>query len=119
MAEKYPNRILLGLDARQGMLATEGWLEVSKIAANDFAASVSDYPLAGIIYTDISKDGMLAGPDWPGLAAMQAATTLPIIASGGVTTAEDVRGLRTMKLAGCIIGKALYEMTISLKEILT
>lgn len=119
MAEKYPNRILLGLDARQGMLATEGWLEVSKIAANDFAASVTSYPLAGIIYTDISKDGMLAGPDWPGLAAMQAAATLPIIASGGVTTADDVRQLRTMKLSGCIIGKALYEKTISLKEILT
>lgn len=118
MAEKYPQRILLGLDARQGMLATEGWLEVSKIAANDFAASVSNFPLAGIIYTDISKDGMLAGPDWPGLSAMQVATTLPIIASGGVTTADDVRRLRTMKLAGCIIGKALYEKTITLKEII-
>lgn len=118
MARRYPNRILLGLDAKGGMVATEGWLEVSQVAALDLARQVSSYPLAGIIYTDIAKDGMMAGPNWEGLAEMSEATPLPIIASGGVTTADDVRRLRTMQLAGCIIGRALYEKTIDLKEIL-
>jgi phosphoribosylformimino-5-aminoimidazole carboxamide ribotide isomerase len=118
MAIRYPQRILLGLDAKGGYLATEGWLEVSKITTIEFAQSVSTFPLAGIIYTDIAKDGMMAGPDWEGLAALQQATPLPIIASGGVTTADDVRRLRTMKLHGCIIGRALYEKTIDLKQIL-
>lgn len=117
-ARRYPNRILLGLDAKAGMVATEGWLEVSQVAALDLARQVSSYPLAGIIYTDIAKDGMMAGPNWEGLAEMSEATPLPIIASGGVTTADDVRRLRTMQLAGCIIGRALYEKTIDLKEIL-
>lgn len=118
MARRYPQRILLGLDAKAGYVATEGWLEVSSVAALDLAQQVSAFPLAGIIYTDIAKDGMMAGPNWEGLAEMAAATPLPIIASGGVTTADDVRRLRTMNLAGCIIGRALYEKTIDLKEII-
>lgn len=118
MAKRYPQRILLGLDAKDGFVATEGWLEVSQVAALDLARQAKDLPLAGIIYTDIAKDGMMAGPSWDGLAAMVAATPLPVIASGGVTTADDVRRLRTMNLAGCIIGRALYEKTIDLKEVI-
>ena len=118
MAKRYPQRILLGLDAKDGLVATEGWLEVSQVAALDLARQVNDLPLAGIIYTDIAKDGMMAGPSWDGLAAMSAATPLPVIASGGVTTASDVKRLRTMHLAGCIIGRALYEKTIDLKEVI-
>ncbi|HMP16066.1 MAG TPA: 1-(5-phosphoribosyl)-5-[(5-phosphoribosylamino)methylideneamino]imidazole-4-carboxamide isomerase [Gemmatales bacterium] len=118
MSERYAGRIVLGLDSKAGYLATDGWLQVSKITTVEFAQSVSEFPLAGIIYTDIARDGMLAGPDWNGLAALQAATTLPIIASGGVTTVEDVQKLREMQLAGCIIGKALYESKLLLKEIL-
>jgi phosphoribosylformimino-5-aminoimidazole carboxamide ribotide isomerase len=117
MAKRYPQRILLGLDAKNGLVATEGWLEVSQVAALDLARQVKDLPLAGIIYTDIAKDGMMAGPSWDGLAAMVAATPLPVIASGGVTTADDVKRLRTMNLAGCIIGRALYEKTIDLKTL--
>ncbi|MFO0811888.1 MAG: 1-(5-phosphoribosyl)-5-[(5-phosphoribosylamino)methylideneamino]imidazole-4-carboxamide isomerase [Gemmatales bacterium] len=119
MAKRYPQRLLLGLDAKHGMVATEGWLEVSQVAALVLARQVQDLPLAGIIYTDIAKDGMMAGPNWEGLATMAAATSLLVIASGGVTTADDVRRLRTMHLAGCIIGRALYEKTIILKEVLT
>jgi phosphoribosylformimino-5-aminoimidazole carboxamide ribotide isomerase len=118
MAQRYPQRILLGLDAKNGFVATEGWLEVSQVAALDLARQVKDLPLAGIIYTDIAKDGMMAGPSWDGLAAMVAATSLPVIASGGVTTADDVKRLRTMNLAGCIIGRALYEKTIDLRTVL-
>jgi len=119
MAQRYPRRILLGLDAKNGFVATEGWLEVSSIAALDLAKQVSSLPLAGIIYTDIAKDGMMSGPNWEGLAEMARATTLPVIASGGVTTANDVKRLRQMNLAGCIIGRALYEKTIDLKEVLS
>ncbi len=119
MARRFPNRILLGLDAKNGLVATEGWLEVSSIDALDLAKQVSSLPLAGIIYTDIAKDGMMAGPNWEGLAEMARATTLPVIASGGVTTADDVHRLRQMNLAGCIIGRALYEKTIDLKQILS
>lgn len=118
MAQRYPRRILLGLDAKNGFVATEGWLEVSNIAALELARQVSSLPLAGIIYTDIAKDGMMDGPNWEGLTEMSASTTLPIIASGGVTTEDDVHRLKQMKLAGCIIGRALYEKTIDLKEII-
>jgi phosphoribosylformimino-5-aminoimidazole carboxamide ribotide isomerase len=72
-------------------------------------------PLAAIVYTDISKDGMLEGPNFEGLAEMAQAVPLPIIASGGVTTVEDIRRLTQLKLAGCIVGRALYEGRIDLK----
>lgn len=119
MAQRYPRRILLGLDAKKGFVATEGWLEVSQVTAIELAKQVSDLPLAGIIYTDIAKDGMMDGPNWDGLAEMMRATPLPIIASGGISTEGDVLRLRQMKLAGCIIGRALYEKTINLQHILT
>jgi phosphoribosylformimino-5-aminoimidazole carboxamide ribotide isomerase len=118
MTERYPARILLGLDARNGLVATEGWLEVSSVKALNLASQVSRLPLAGIIYTDIAKDGMMSGPNWEGLAEMSQATPLPVIASGGVSTLADVRRLHAMKLAGCIIGRALYEGTIQLEEAL-
>lgn len=118
MAKRYPTRILLGLDAKNGYVATEGWLEVSSVSALDLAKQVSTFPLAGIIYTDIAKDGMMAGPNWEGLQQMSQATPLPVIASGGVTTSDDVKRLKQMNLAGCIIGRALYEKTIDLKEII-
>ena len=117
MATRYPQRILLGLDARDGYVATEGWLEVSRVLALDLASQVAQLPLAGIIYTDIAKDGMMDGPSWENLQQMVQASPHAIIASGGVTTHDDVRRLRTMKLAGCIIGRALYEKSIDLRQI--
>lgn len=119
MARRYPQRILLGIDAKNGLVATEGWLEVSSIKAIELAMDVASLPLAGIIYTDIAKDGMMAGPNIEALAEMSHATPLPLIASGGVTTADDVYRLRNMNLAGCIIGRALYEKTITLPQILS
>ncbi|MFT3878898.1 MAG: HisA/HisF-related TIM barrel protein [Gemmatales bacterium] len=119
MAKRYPTRILLGLDAKNGYVATEGWLEVSSVSALDLAKQVSTFPLAGIIYTDIAKDGMMAGPNWEGLQQMSQATMLPVIASGGVTTSDDVKRLKYMNLAGCIIGRALYEKTIDLRTVLS
>ena len=114
VAERYPDRIVLGVDAKDGFVATEGWLEVSKVKAVDLAKQVSDAPLAAVVYTDIAKDGMMSGPNFDALAEMQAAVPLPVIASGGVCTLEHVRRLMAGGIPGCIIGRALYEGTMDL-----
>jgi phosphoribosylformimino-5-aminoimidazole carboxamide ribotide isomerase len=111
-----PGRIVLGIDARDGLVATEGWLEVSRMPAVDFARHCADWPLAAVVYTDISRDGMLAGPNFAAQAEMARAVPLPVIASGGVTTVDDVRRLAQLGLAGCIIGRALYEGRLDLSE---
>lgn len=118
MCQKFPRRIALGIDARDGRVATEGWLETSQTRATDLARMFGDQPLAAIIYTDIATDGMLAGPNVAAMAEMSAATPLPVIASGGVTTAQDVRQLAAAGVAGCIIGRALYEGKLQLAEAL-
>lgn len=118
VCERHPGRIVLGLDARAGMVATHGWLETSEHRAVDVAHHVVAWRLAAIVYTDIAKDGMLEGPNFEALAELADAVPVPIIASGGVTTVEDVRALATLGLAGCIIGRALYEGRIDLTEAL-
>jgi phosphoribosylformimino-5-aminoimidazole carboxamide ribotide isomerase len=112
---RFPQQIVLGIDAKQGQVATDGWLQVSNVSAIGSARKWIGWPLAAIVYTDISKDGMLEGPNFESLAEMAQAVPLPIIASGGVTSMEDVRRLAELKLAGCIIGRALYEGRIDLK----
>jgi phosphoribosylformimino-5-aminoimidazole carboxamide ribotide isomerase len=113
---RYPHVLALGIDARDGKAATDGWLNTSSVTALDLARQFADEPLAAIIYTDIASDGMLAGPNVEAMAAMQEAVAVPVIASGGVTTTADVARLAAAGLAGCIIGRALYEGTISLAE---
>lgn len=107
---------MLGIDARDGRAATDGWLNTSEVSAIDLARQFAGEPLAAIIYTDIATDGMLAGPNVRAMAEMQAAVDFPVVASGGVTTIEDVAKLASAGLAGCIIGRALYEGTLSLSE---
>jgi phosphoribosylformimino-5-aminoimidazole carboxamide ribotide isomerase len=117
----FPGRIALGLDARGGLLAVSGWAEATAIRATDLARRVSDLPLAAIIYTDIQRDGMLEGPNLPELAAVAAATPIPVIASGGISSVEDVRALRELApagVAGAIIGKALYDGRLTLEAAL-
>ena len=118
MARKYPNRLVLGLDARGANLATEGWLEQGSLSILDFARKAADLPLDAIIYTDISKDGMLAGPNIERTQQLVEAVNLPIVAAGGVTTVDDIQTLKTAGVAGAIIGRALYEGTIDLKAAL-
>ena len=118
MARKFPAKIVLGLDAKDGRVATHGWLDVSDQSALDLARALSPLPLAALVYTDISRDGMLLGANVQAMADMCAATGLPVIASGGVTTLDDIRRLAALPLAGCIVGRALYENRLNLKEIL-
>lgn len=118
MTRKFPGKVVLGIDAKDGRVATRGWLDVSEMSALDLAKSLAHVPLAGLVYTDISRDGMMQGANVQAMAEMCAATKVPVIASGGVTTLEDVRALAALPLAGCIVGRALYEGRLSLKEML-
>jgi phosphoribosylformimino-5-aminoimidazole carboxamide ribotide isomerase len=118
MAERWPDRIVLGLDARDGYLATEGWFNVSQKRAVDFLHLLAGVPLAAVVYTDISRDGMLSGPNEIALAEIRATACWPVIASGGISTLEDIRRLHQAGIWGCIIGRALYEGTIRLSEAL-
>ena len=118
MCRKFPGRLALGLDARAGMVATEGWLETSRVSAVELARGFACEPIAAIIYTDIDTDGMMGGPNLGALAEMQRVVDLPVIASGGVARGEDITRLAELRLAGCIIGRALYEGTLSLTDAL-
>ncbi len=118
MARTYPGQLVLGIDARDGQVATEGWLKVSTRSAVSLAQACAAFPLAGLVYTDIARDGMLAGPNVVAMAEMVQASPLPVIASGGVTTVDQVATLKQQGLAGCIIGRALYEGRLRLAEAL-
>ena len=123
MAEKFPGRLVLGIDAKNSMVATEGWLDVSQTSALELAAKYAALPLAAIIYTNIANDGMMQGVDRGTLEDLMQLSDLglSVIASGGVTTLDDVRALleaesRHPMLNGAIVGRALYENTIQLAE---
>ena len=116
MVEKFPHKLALGIDARDGMVATDGWLETSETTAISLAQQFNSQPVAAIIYTDISRDGMMQGANIAGMSEMKQATNIPVIASGGVTTLEDVKQLRDAGLDGAIIGRSLYDGVIDLKE---
>ncbi len=113
---RFPGQIALGLDAKGGLVATDGWLETSSTRAVDLAHQFAGDPLAAIIYTDIARDGMMQGPNFDAMAEMNAAVDHEVIASGGVTNADDIRGLAALGLAGCIVGRALYEETLTLAD---
>jgi phosphoribosylformimino-5-aminoimidazole carboxamide ribotide isomerase len=112
--QEMAGRIVLGLDARDGQLAVHGWTQDSGQSADEVAVKAALLPLAAIVYTDIGRDGMLTGPDLTRTARLVKQTRLPIIASGGVTTLDDVKACRDAGCAGAIIGKAWYEGKIDL-----
>ena len=118
VCREFPKRLVLGIDARDGMVATDGWLETSETSAIDLARQFEGEPIAAIVYTDIATDGMMAGPNVEAMAEMQRSVDAPVIASGGVTTIDDVQRLNEAGMAGCIIGRALYEGTIELERAL-
>ena len=112
----FPDKLVLGLDARDGMVATDGWLKTSSVSAVELAQQFANEPLAAIVYTDIATDGMMAGPNVAAMKEMQDSMDLPVVASGGVTTLADVRSLAEAGLSGAIIGRALYEEAFDLRE---
>ena len=118
IAQTFPGQIVLGLDARGAMVATHGWLEESSQSVLDFARRADELPLAAIIYTDITKDGMLSGPNIERTAALAEAVKTPVIASGGVKEVEDIRRLNPIGVAGVVVGRSLYEGTLTLTDAL-
>jgi phosphoribosylformimino-5-aminoimidazole carboxamide ribotide isomerase len=111
-ARDLPGRVAVGLDARDGMVAVKGWAETSELSALDIAARFEDAGVAAIIYTDIARDGMLEGLNLQATVALADAVSIPVIASGGLASIEDVRALlapQARKLAGAIAGRALYD----------
>lgn len=115
-ARKYPNQIAVGIDARAGLVATEGWAEQTNINAVELAKLFEDAGVAAIIYTDIDRDGAMEGPNIEATAALARAVSIPIIASGGVSSLEDLIALRDcgVKLDGAISGRAIYEGKIDI-----
>lgn len=120
VCDKFPGRLAAGIDARNGMVATDGWLQTSETQATDLAQRLRSLSanIAAIIYTDIARDGMMQGPNFAGLADMAAATDIPLVASGGVTTIDDVQKLVDMNMPACIIGRSLYDGAMRLEEVL-
>ena len=114
MATAFPDRVVLGLDARDGLVAVRGWIDTSELTAVDVARRHAALPLAAIVYTDIATDCMLSGPNLPALEEMIAATSLPVVASGGVASADDIRRVAAIGAAGCIVGRALYDGGLTL-----
>jgi phosphoribosylformimino-5-aminoimidazole carboxamide ribotide isomerase len=119
MIETYPSRLVLGLDARDGKVASHGWLETSTVVATVLAKQFDDLPLAAIIYTDIARDGTLEGPNLEATRALAECVRTPVIASGGVGRLQDIKALARLPIAGCIVGRALYEGKFTLAEAIT
>lgn len=116
-AMKYPGCILVGIDAKDGLVAVKGWVEVTGIKAKDLALRMQEYGVAGIVYTDISRDGMMTGPNVEAMSDMAEALDIPVIASGGISSINDIKRLHeTGKLWGAITGKALYSGSLDLEE---
>ncbi len=115
---RYGSQIAVGLDCRDGFVATRGWLDDSEIAYLDFAKHLEELGVSTIIFTDIAKDGTLSGPNLAMLKALRQHVSIDIIASGGVKTLDDVRALKDLGVQGAIIGKAIYAKTLDFKQAL-
>jgi len=115
--KKYPDRILIGIDAKNGMVAIRGWEEVTSTEARTLAQRLEIIGIAGIIYTDISRDGMLTGPNIDATRQMVECLKVPVIASGGISGIEDIKSLMSIKnLWGAITGKAIYSGALDLRD---
>jgi phosphoribosylformimino-5-aminoimidazole carboxamide ribotide isomerase len=120
-ARTFPGKIAVGLDARDGLVAVEGWAEVSTIAAEEIAKRFEDAGVSAIIYTNIARDGMLKGIDWEGTLALARAVSIPVIASGGLASIRDIERMTqpdAALLAGAIAGRALYDQRLDPHEAL-
>jgi len=119
LCQKFPDQIVVGIDARAGKVATRGWIETSEVLATELAQRMAIAGVAAIIYTDIYRDGTMQGPNLEALRELAAAIAIPIIASGGVSSVRDLLSLLSLEplgVTGAIVGKALYTGEVSLKE---
>jgi len=120
-AKQFPGRVAVGLDARDGKVAVEGWAETSELTALDIAKRFEDAGVAAIIYTDVARDGMLSGLNLDATIALAEAISIPVVASGGLASIDDVKAMlepRAKKLAGAIAGRALYDGRLDAAEAL-
>jgi phosphoribosylformimino-5-aminoimidazole carboxamide ribotide isomerase len=121
LCQEFPQRIIVGIDARNGQVATRGWLETSEVLATQLAVQMQELGAAAIIYTDINRDGTLTGPNLDALRELCGAISIPVIASGGVSSVTDLLSLLALEaqgVRGVIVGRALYTGDIVLKEAL-
>jgi phosphoribosylformimino-5-aminoimidazole carboxamide ribotide isomerase len=121
LCAEFPGKIVVGIDARNGLVATRGWIETSDVKATDLAQQMSQLGVAAIIYTDIHRDGTLSGPNLDALRELARSISIPVIASGGVSSVTDLLSLLALEplgVSGVIVGRALYTGDISLKEAL-
>ena len=121
-AKKFPRKVAVGLDARDGKVAVEGWAESSELSALDIARRFEDAGVAAIIYTDVARDGMLQGINWDATIALADSISIPVIASGGLASIDDIKTMlepRAKKLEGAIAGRALYDGRLNAEEALS
>jgi phosphoribosylformimino-5-aminoimidazole carboxamide ribotide isomerase len=117
--QKFPGKIIVGIDAKDGMVAIKGWAEVTKVKAIDLAKQMQEYGVIATIYTDIKRDGMLSGPNIEATRMLAESLHIPVIASGGVSTMKDIEDLLTVRysgVSGVITGKAIYSGSLNLRE---
>lgn len=120
LAEKYPGKVVIGVDAKDGFVATDGWTNVSETTAVELAKTFADLPIAAILYTDIARDGMGQGANVEATAKLARETKIPVIASGGISSAADLRALAACPgVTAAIIGRAIYDGTLSLADAVT
>lgn len=119
MCKQFPGHIIVGLDAKDGLVATDGWAEVSELKATDLAKRFESDGVSAIVYTDIARDGMMQGVNVEATVAMAQASSIPVIASGGITNMDDIKALKAQShhgIMGAITGRAIYEGTLNVKE---
>jgi len=119
VCKQFPGKIIVGIDAKNGLVATDGWAEVSQVKATDLAKRFASDGVSAIVYTDIARDGMMQGVNVEATLTMAKASPIPVIASGGITNMEDIRALKAVAsqgILGAITGRAIYEGSLSVKE---
>ncbi len=119
MCQQFPGHIVVGIDAKNGLVATDGWAEVTEVKATDLAAKFASDGVSAIVYTDIDRDGMMQGVNVEATVIMAQASPIPVIASGGITSLDDIRALKAVAdegIMGAITGRAIYEGAFSVEE---
>jgi phosphoribosylformimino-5-aminoimidazole carboxamide ribotide isomerase len=116
LATEHPRVVVLAVDARDGFVAVDGWTKPTRVRAVDLVRSFADVPLAGVLYTDVARDGTRVGPNLEATAELAAHTGVPVIASGGVGSLDDLRALAKSGIEACIVGRAIYDGTFTVDE---